>query len=143
MEVAMKLFDTILAKSGIIIGSPMTGKCIAVNEVNDPTFKEEILGKGVAIIPSDGKVYAPSDGKITMVFPTGHAITIITQDGVELLIHFGMDTVKLKGKYFEVKVAEGTLVKKGDLLIDVDLEAIKKEGYDVITPIVVTNSNDF
>ena len=143
MEVVMKLFDTIFSKSEIILGSPMSGECIAVNEVNDPTFKEELLGKGVAIIPSAGKIYAPCDGKIAMVFSTGHAVAMITQEGIELLIHFGMDTVKLKGRYFTVKVGEGDSVKKGDLLIDVDIEQIKKEGYEVTTPVVVTNSNDF
>lgn len=139
----MKLFDNILGKNGIVIGSPMWGKCIPVSEVNDSTFKEELLGKGVAIIPFDGKVYAPFDGKIAMIFPTGHAITVITQDGIEILIHLGMDTVELKGKYFTVKVREGDFVKKGDLLLDADIEEIKREGYDVITPIVITNSNTF
>lgn len=139
----MKIFNTIFGKSGIDIGSPMSGKCIPINEVNDPTFKEELLGKGIAVIPSNGKVYAPADGKIIMVFPTGHAVNMITKDGIELLIHIGMDTVKLKGKYFTAKAKEGDSVKKGDLLIEVDIEGIEKEGYETTTPVVVTNSGDF
>ena len=139
----MKLFNSILGKKEIIIGSPLSGECIPVSEVNDPTFKEELLGKGVAILPSNGRICAPSDGEIAMIFPTGHAVTMVTQEGVELLIHFGMDTVELKGKYFTVKTKEGDSVKKGDLLIEADIEEIKREGYEITTPIVVTNSNDF
>ena len=139
----MKLFNNILRKKEIIIGSPLSGECIPVSEVNDPTFKEELLGKGIAIIPSDGRVYAPSDGKVAMIFPTGHAVTMVTQEGVELLIHFGMDTVELKGRYFTVKAKEGESVKKGDLLIEADIAEIKREGYEITTPIVVTNSSDF
>lgn len=139
----MKLFNKLLGKKEIIIGSSMSGKCIPVNEVNDPTFKEELLGKGVAILPSDGRICAPLDGKITMIFPTGHAVTMVTQEGVELLIHFGMDTVELKGRYFTIKIKEGDSVKKGDLLIEADIVEIEREGYEITTPIVITNSNDF
>lgn len=139
----MKLFDNIFDKKGINIGAPMAGECISVKEVKDPTFKEEVLGRGVAIIPSSGKVYAPSDGTIEMIFPTGHAISIVTKEGVELLIHIGIDTVELKGRHFKVKVNQGDIVKKGDLLLEANIVEIQKEGYDVATPVVITNSSDF
>lgn len=138
----MGLFDA-FKKKGIEIGAPMKGKCVAIQEVNDPTFSDEILGKGVAVIPEEGSMYAPADGVITTIFPTGHAVGMTTEDGVEILVHLGLDTVALKGDGFEIKAEEGQKVKKGDLLIVADLEKIKAAGYDVITPIVICNSADF
>lgn len=122
---------------------PLNGEIKALKEVNDPTFAEEILGKGVAVLPSEGKLYAPCDGEVISLFESKHAIGIMSNDGVELLIHIGLETVSLGGKYFDAKVKVNDTVKKGDLLITFDLDAIKKEGYDPITPVIVTNPDDF
>lgn len=109
----MGFFDRFKKDKGIELTAPMKGKCVSIKEVPDPTFAEEILGKGIAVIPQDGHVYAPADGKISTVFPTGHAVGITTADGAEILIHIGLDTVELKGEPFEQKVKEGQDVKKG------------------------------
>lgn len=121
---------------------PLKGEIKPLAEVNDPTFSGEILGKGVAIVPSEGKLYAPFDGEVSMVFETRHAIGLV-KDDVEMLIHIGLETVSLEGKYFEAKVQAGDKIKKGDLLIEFDLEAIAKEGFDTITPVIVSNADDF
>lgn len=139
----MGLFDGLFKKNGIVIASPAVGSCVPIQEVPDPTFGEEILGKGAAIKPSEGKFYAPADGEINTVFPTLHAIGMTTSDGAELLIHVGLDTVNLKGEHFKAYVQEGDAVKKGDLLLEADLEAIAAAGYQTITPIVVCNSADY
>lgn len=140
----MKFFQNLFAKGGgIVIGAPVSGKLVSIKEVSDPTFSEEILGKGAAVIPSDGKVYAPADGVISTIFPTGHAAAVTTDSGVEILIHVGLDTVKLDGKHFTIHASEGQKVKKGDLLLEADLEQIKAEGYDIITPVIVCNSDEF
>lgn len=128
---------------GIEIGAPVRGKAVPVTEVSDPTFGDELLGKGVAIIPTDGNVYAPADGTIEMLFDTLHAVSMTTSDGVELLVHIGLDTVSLKGEHFTAHKATGDTVKKGDLLITMDLEAVKAAGFDVITPMVVCNTADY
>ncbi|MGN0156423.1 MAG: PTS glucose transporter subunit IIA [Lachnospiraceae bacterium] len=140
----MGLFGKLFGKeeSGIIT-APVSGKLVSIKEVNDPTFSEEILGKGVAIIPSDNQICAPATGTVTTVFPTGHAAALTTDDGAEILIHIGLDTVKLDGKHFTIHVSEGQKVSKGDLLLEADLEQIKAEGYDTITPIIICNSDDF
>lgn len=138
----MGLFDA-FKKKDVVISSPMKGRCVSIKAVSDPTFSEEILGKGVAIVPKDGKVYAPADGVITTIFPTGHAVGMTTNDGVELLIHVGLDTVALKGEGFRIIGKDEQKVKKGDLLIEADLEKIKSAGYDVITPVVVCNTDEY
>ena len=115
-------------RKGNCIGSPCKGKAVALTEVPDPTFSEKILGDGFAVIPSEGKIYAPADGEVTVVFDTLHAITMTTDQGAELLIHIGLDTVTLKGAPFTAHVAAGDHVKKGDLLLDADLEKIKEAG---------------
>lgn len=139
----MGLFDFMKGKKGISIAAAVKGECIPISEVADPTFAEEILGKGIAIKPSDGKVYAPADGVISSVFPTGHAVGMTTSDGVELLIHVGLDTVQLKGQFFKVTAEADQQVKKGDLLLEADIEEISKAGYDTVTPMIVCNSADF
>lgn len=121
---------------------PLNGEVKALTDVNDPTFSGEILGKGVAIIPSEGKLYAPFDGQVSMVFDTKHAIGLVSGD-VEMLIHIGLETVSLNGKHFNVKVKDGDTVRKGDLLIEFDLDAIANEGFDTITPVIVSNADDF
>ena len=138
------MFDFLKKKDkGIEIGSPVKGKAVAISQVSDPTFGEEILGKGVAIQPEEGKIYAPADGTIEMLFDTKHAVSMTTTEGVELLVHIGVDTVALKGEHFTAHKGNGEAVKKGDLLISVDLEAVKAAGYDVITPVVVCNTPDY
>ena len=126
-----------------VIGSPTKGRAVALSEVNDPTFAEEMLGKGAAVIPEEGKIYAPADGQVGMVFDTLHAVSMMTDFGAEILIHIGLDTVKMKGEGFTGHVKAGDHVKKGDLLLEVDLEKVKAAGYDTITPVIVCNTPDY
>lgn len=128
---------------GIHIYAPCAGKLLPMREVKDPTFSTGILGSGVAIVPADGKFYAPADGTVATVFPTGHAAAIRTEDGAEVLLHIGLDTVKLKGKHFTIHAEEGQQVKKGELLLEADLEAVSAAGYDTATPIVICNFEIF
>ena len=123
--------------------SPMTGKAIPLSEVNDDVFRSELMGKGMAIMPAEGKVVAPFDGKVITLFDTKHAITLKGDNGAEVLIHIGMDTVALKGKHFESHIQSGERVKAGDLLITFDKEAIEKAGYETVTPIIVANTGDY
>ena len=102
-----------------------------------------MLGQGAAVLPSEGKIYAPADGEIAMVFDTLHAISMVAENGVEILVHVGLDTVNLKGKGFEAHVKAGDHVKKGDLMLTVDLDFLKGEGYDIITPVVVCNTDEY
>lgn len=123
--------------------APVNGKVILLSEVRDEAFASEALGKGIAIIPQDGRICAPCDGVVSALFPTGHAIGITSTNGAEVLIHVGMDTVRLNGAGFMSHVSEGQMVKAGDLLIEADLETIQKAGYDTTTPIIITNTEDF
>ena len=125
-----------------VIKSPMNGTVIPLSEVPDAVFSSEMLGKGFGVEPSEGKAYAPVDGEVTTVFDTKHALGLMSKNGVELLIHIGMDTVKLNGKGFDVKVKTGDQVKAGDLLAEFDMDLIKGEGYPVTTAVVVTNTDD-
>lgn len=122
--------------------SPITGTVCPLSEIKDPVFSSEAMGKGAAILPAENKVYAPFDGVIVSLMDSHHAVGI-EGNGIELLIHVGMDTVKLDGKYFTPHVQEGQQVKKGDLLLEFDMDGIRKEGYELVTPVVVTNSDDF
>lgn len=123
--------------------SPIKGKVVALNSVKDATFAGEILGKGVAIEPEEGRVVAPFDGKVTVVMDTKHAVGMTSNSGVEVLIHVGMDTVQLNGKHYTTHVKVDDIVKKGDLLLTFDKQAIMAEGYEIVTPVVVTNTADF
>lgn len=123
--------------------SPIEGTYVALEDVDDSTFASGIVGKGFAVFPKAGKVYAPTNGEIIMVFKTKHAIAIKTESGLEVLIHMGIETVNLEGKYFDVKVKEGDKVKKGELIAEIDKSSIEKEGYDLTTPVIVTNYQDF
>lgn len=123
--------------------SPLNGELVKLSEVSDKAFASEALGKGIAVIPSEGKLYSPVDGTIAVAFPTGHALGLTTEIGAEILIHIGFDTVSLDGKYFDVKVKVGQEVKKGDLLVEFDIDKIKAEGFDITTPILITNSDNF
>ena len=123
--------------------APMAGAVVPVTEVPDPTFAEGMLGDGIAIIPTDGKVCAPCDATVDMMFTTGHAVSLTTESGAEILIHMGLETVSLEGKPFNVKVASGDKVKKGQVLMIADLEAIKAAGLPIITPMVICNTDAY
>ena len=126
-----------------IICAPIQGEAVPSSEISDPTFQQEMLGKGIAIKPAVGKVFAPADGKIEMMIDSLHAVSMTTAGGVEVLIHVGLDTVALKGRHFKGCVKEGDTVKRGDLLIEFDMEAIKAEGYDTISPVIICNTDDY
>ena len=123
--------------------SYMKGKVVPLEEVEDEAFSSKVLGDGVAMEPIEGKIYAPCDGKIEMVFETRHAVNMISNEGCEILLHVGIDTVKLAGEYFEVHVQKGQEVKRGDLLISFDIEGISGAGYKVTTPMLICNSDDY
>ncbi|AVK64021.1 PTS beta-glucoside transporter subunit EIIBCA [Lactobacillus sp. CBA3606] len=125
------------------LNSPVTGQVLSLNEVKDEVFASGAMGKGIAIEPTDGVLVAPADGTIALVFPTGHAIGLNTDDGAELLMHIGMDTVELDGKGFETLVSQGDTVKMGQPLVRFDIKAIQAAGFSVTTPIVVTNSKNY
>lgn len=126
-----------------ILVSPIKGEVKPLSEVKDEAFSKGLLGKGVAIEPTEGKVIAPVDGVLTTLFPTGHALGITSDNGAEILIHIGMDTVQLDGKHFTPKAKQGDIVKAGDVLLEFDIKAIKEEGYSLITPVIITNSDNY
>lgn len=125
------------------ISSPIKGEVKALSEITDEAFSSGAMGKGVAIEPSEGKVYSPVDGVLTSLFSSGHAIGVTSNNGVDILIHVGKDTVKLKGKHFTAKVAQGDTVKKGQLLMEFDMAAIKEAGYTLTTPVIVSNTANY
>ena len=127
----------------ITLYSHMNGTVVKLEDVEDEVFSQKILGEGAAVEPSEGKLYAPCDGKIDSVFDTKHAVNMVSDDGVEILLHIGIDTVKLGGQYFEAHVSDGQEVKKGDLLISFDMDKIKAAGYKVTTPIIIGNTDDY
>jgi PTS system beta-glucosides-specific IIC component len=126
-----------------VIASPMRGEVKALEEVPDEAFASGVLGKGIAILPSEGKVVAPADGTIATLFPTGHALGMITDNGAEILIHIGIDTVKLNGKHFTTKVEQGQQVTKGQVLIEFEQERIVAAGYSMMTPILISNYQQY
>lgn len=126
-----------------VITSPLTGEIKDLSQVSDQVFASGALGKGIAIIPSEGKLISPVDGIVAVVFPTGHAIGITSDNGAEILMHIGFDTVSLDGKYFKLNVTQGDPVKKGDLLVEFDINKIINEGFDITTPIVITNIDNY
>ncbi|MBK1809113.1 PTS glucose transporter subunit IIA [Clostridium sp. YIM B02505] len=130
-------------KDGEIVYSPLEGEVRKLSEVNDPTFGQELMGKGMAIEPTRGRVVAPVDGEIVALFNTKHALALKSKDGVEVLIHVGIDTVNLEGRHFKAHVDQGFEVKAGQLLVEFDIEKIRNEGYDVITSVVITNTEDY
>ena len=123
-----------------LLHSPCNGKVVPITEVPDSTFADKILGDGFAVIPSEGKVYAPADGEVNMVFDTLHAVTMTSTQGTEILIHIGLDTVELGAAAFQIHVRPDQEVKLGELLITADLAAISAAGKSPITPIVLTNT---
>ncbi|BBF41857.1 PTS system, beta-glucoside-specific IIB component [Lachnospiraceae bacterium KM106-2] len=122
---------------------PLNGTIIALDQVNDPLFADHVLGDGIAIEPSDGVLVSPVDGEITMLFDSKHAILIKSKDGVKIFIHIGIDTVALGGRYFRSLCKLGDRVTKGDKIMEFDCDMIRKEGYELTTPIIISNYNDY
>ena len=139
----MGFFKKLFGKNTDDFYAPIAGKAVPISKVPDPTFAEGMLGNGIAIEPTDGKVYAPCDATVDMMFTTGHAVSLVADCGAEILIHVGLETVSLEGKPFTVHVANGDKVKKGQLLMEADLEAVKAAGLPTITPVVVCNTDDY
>ncbi len=137
----MGFFGKLFGKTAHNFYAPMAGKAVAITEVPDPTFSEGMLGNGIAIEPTEGKVYAPCDATVDIMFDTGHAVSLVADCGAEILIHVGLETVGLAGKPFKVHVANGDKVQKGQLLIEVDLEEVKAAGLKTITPVVICNTD--
>ena len=126
-----------------VIASPLKGNVLPLTECKDEAFAMGILGKGVVIVPEEGKVVSPVNGILTTIFPTLHAMGITSDDGVEMLIHIGMNTVELNGKHFTAKAQQGDKISVGDVLVEFDKDAIAAEGYSIETPVLVTNADDF
>lgn len=125
------------------VAAPITGTLVHLEDLADESFKSKKMGEGIAIQPEDGKVVSPVDGEVVSLFPTKHAIGIRSKEGIEILIHIGMDTVNLNGKYFKAYVKEHDQVKKGDLLIEMDIAGLKKENVEITTPVIITNTKDY
>jgi len=125
------------------VKSPVTGQVVALADVEDKVFSSGAMGKGIAVEPAIGEITAPADAEVKILFPTKHAIGLVTEDGTELLIHIGMNTVELEGNHFTAYINQGDKVKAGQKLISFDTEAIRAEGYSLLTPVIVTNSNDY
>ncbi|HHW56881.1 MAG TPA: PTS glucose transporter subunit IIA [Clostridia bacterium] len=132
------MFELFKKKKYVDIYSPMKGRLLPIEKVPDPVFAQKMVGDGVAIEPKEGTVYSPVDGTIVQLFPTKHALGIRTEEGLEVLIHIGMDTVEMKGNGFESFVSEGEKVKVGDKLVKFDIELIKKD-HPLTSPIIITN----
>lgn len=130
-------------KDSIKILAPIAGEVLPVSQVNDPTFSEELLGKGIAIRPTGNRVVSPVNGTVSQMFDTGHAVTLMSDDGVEVLVHVGLDTIKLKGEHYTIHAHDGDRVKAGDVLMEFDRDGIASAGFDTVTPVVVCNSADF
>jgi PTS system beta-glucosides-specific IIC component len=122
---------------------PVRGKSIRLDKVQDEVFSREVLGKGIAIIPEEGRLYAPVSGHVETMFDTGHAISLVSKNGAEILLHVGIETVALKGRHFKPRVKSGKRIRKGELLLEFDLNAIIADGYDPVIPVVITNSEQY
>lgn len=139
----MSFFKKLFGKPVDSVYAPVAGQAVPITEVPDPTFAEKMLGDGIAIIPAEGKIYAPCDATVDMMFTTGHAVSLVADFGAEILIHVGLETVGLEGKCFTVHVENGQKVKKGDLMIEVDLDGVKAAGLNTITPVLICNTPDY
>jgi PTS system beta-glucosides-specific IIC component len=146
----MGLFNKLFGKpeqapayDGNKLYAPMNGKAVPITEVPDPTFAECLLGNGIAIIPTDGKIYSPVDGTVETMFDTGHAACLKSSTGVEILIHVGLETVGLHGAPFTLYCKNGDAIKKGQLLFEADLDAIQAAGLPIISPVLVCNTDDY
>lgn len=136
------MFDFFKKKEPVLY-APIMGKCIALEEVPDQVFAQKMMGEGVAFIPSSNQVFAPCDAMISMIASTKHAIGLVNQDGVEILIHVGLDTVNYNGKGFQLNVKKSQKVKKGDLLMSFDKEFFERENVSLITPMIITNHSKY
>ncbi|HEL2008829.1 TPA: PTS glucose transporter subunit IIA [Streptococcus suis] len=134
---------TIVSATKLDVKPFAKGEVVELNKVNDAVFSTGVMGNGFAIVPTEGKVFAPFAGKVTMVFETKHAIGLRSDNGVEVLVHIGLDTVNLKGEHFNVRIKEGDTIEAGQLLVEFDLEKLKELGYDTIIPFIVTNGAEF
>ncbi|WP_226581720.1 PTS glucose transporter subunit IIA [Halobacillus litoralis] len=123
--------------------APLTGQKVALEEVPDPVFSQKMMGEGIAIDPAEGTVLSPVEGTVVQLFPTKHAVGLETKSGAEVLIHIGLETVAMEGEGFEAHVAQGDKVKQGDKLITFDVELVKEKAKSTVTPIIITNSDDF
>jgi len=132
-----------ISENNITLFSPLNGKIVKLENVEDEVFSSKTLGDGIAIEPSEGRLYAPCNAAVESIFDTMHAINLVSENGCEILLHIGLDTVKLKGKFFKTHVSEGDKVKKGDLLISFDIDGIKKAGYKTTVPMIICNSDDY
>ena len=135
--------DLVADDCDLSVNSPVEGKTIPLTQVSDEVFASGVLGKGIAIQPASGKILAPADATVSMIYPTLHAIGLMLDSGIEMMIHIGIDTVKLNGQYFEKHVQDGDHVKKGQLLVSFDMQKIEQAGYDLTTTVVVTNSKNY
>lgn len=131
------------ALEDVLVKAPIKGKVVDIKEINDQVFNKEMLGKGVAIIPSEGKVFAPADGYVRALYPTNHALGLQLDSGEQVLIHIGLNTVKLEGNGFTAFTEKNKRFKEGDLLIEFDMGYIQGKGHDITTPVIITNSNEF
>ncbi|MDO4942545.1 MAG: beta-glucoside-specific PTS transporter subunit IIABC [Lachnospiraceae bacterium] len=145
VDIAMENNVAVSREQGkkIVVASPLKGKTIKLSDMQDEAFSSGALGDGLAIMPEEGVLYAPMDGTVSALFPTGHAIGMTTEDGVQLLMHVGMDTVQLEGKGFNPLVSTGDVVRQGQKILEFDIDLIQKAGYSLVTPVLVANSNDF
>lgn len=139
----MSFFKKLFGNAELELGAPVEGHAVSVTAVSDPTFGQEILGKGIAIRPTDNKIFSPCDATVDLMFDTGHAVSLNADNGAEILIHVGLETVNLDGKHFTVHANSGDHVRAGQLLIEFDREAIAAEGYDTITPMVICNTDKY
>ena len=130
-------------RKSIVVASPVDGAIISISKLSDPVFREDVLGRGIAVLPNSGYVRAPAKGVISLMFETGHAVNLLTDSGIELLIHVGIDTVKLKGRHYTIRKNINDNVDPGDILMEFDADAIRAEGYDTVTPVVVCNPYAF
>lgn len=133
------MFDFLKMKKHFEVVSPMNGEIIPISEVEDDAFSQKMLGDGVAVVPTNGLVLAPVDGKIVQIFNTLHAYGICSDDGTEILIHIGINTVELKGNGFKSFVSNGQKIKKSDKIAEVDIDLLKEKGYSLQTPVIITN----
>ena len=139
----MSILEKLFSRPSFPLYAPMAGRAVAVTEVPDPAFSGGLLGKGIAIIPADGKVFAPCDATVDVVFTTGHAVSLIADFGAEILIHVGLGAAAQHSRFFTPHVNPGQKIHKGDLLIEVDLRAAAAAGLDLTAPMLVTNASEY
>lgn len=142
-ETVVKIGKITKQAGSLYVLSPVEGKLVDIESVNDKIFATNVLGRGIAIIPEKGRVYAPFDGTVTSIIKTNHALGIKSVDGIELMIHIGLDTTELEGKYFTAHIKEGDAVSAGDLLLEFDTDAIRMAGFDLVTPVIIVNPHDY